>query len=112
VNCLEFSDDASLLLAGSRAGSLHLWKSPTLGPLAGEWTSSAVLKAHAGDEFNTGIIKAVSLHPDKRWCATGSSDWDVKTWDVETQQNLSNGKSCGSSTSCHSAAIRDIAISK
>ena len=113
VNCLQFSEDASLLLAGSRAGSLHMWKAPRMGPLAGEWESiSCVNRAHAGDEFNTGVINAVAMHPDNDRCMSGSSDWEVKVWDVETGAGLTNGQVCGSSSSRHTAAVRDINVCK
>ena len=83
------------------------------GPLAGEWsTASCLNRAHSGNEFNTGIINAVALHPDKDRAFSGSSDWEVKVWDVETATGLSNGRACGTADSRHSAAIRDIAVSK
>jgi WD40 repeat protein len=113
INCLHYSDDASLIVAGTRAGSIHLWRSPSMGPLAGEWKNDVqpVLKAHSGDEFNTGIINAVSLYDNNTRLISGSSDWEVKVWDVETSRGVCEGVAVGSTGSRHSAAIRDIAVS-
>ena len=112
INSVQLSDDASLVMAGSRAGSIHLWKSPSMGPLAGEWESvSNITQAHAGGEFNAGVISSVAIHPNKRCAYTGGADWDVKMWDIDESQGVMNGRVFGTITSKHTAGIRDINIS-
>lgn len=109
VNSLTFSDDASLVLAGTRAGSLHLWSSPAMGPLAGEWSHSEIGKAHDGGEFNTPIISCVEMDSSATMAITGSIDWNVKVWDIESG-SLKNGIAVGGDSQ-HTAPVRDIAVS-
>lgn len=112
LNDVKFSDDADLVLAGGRAGSMHLWKSPMMGPLAGEWSNiSNIQKAHEGGEFNAGVVKSVALHPSKHWAYSGGMDWDLKAWDIKDGEGLTNGRVLGSGSNKHSAPINDIAVS-
>ena len=114
LNDVKFSDDASLVLAGGRAGSIHLWRSPQMGPLAGEWENvSNVQKAHSGGEFNAGVVKSVALHPGRTRAYSGGMDWDLKAWDIDgREEGLGGGRVMGNGGNKHSAPINDIAISE
>ncbi|GMH85724.1 hypothetical protein TrVE_jg1697 [Triparma verrucosa] len=111
VHTLSMSDDAQLVMAGTRKGSIHLWKSPDMGPMAGEWEKVQDLdKAHDGGEFNAGVVNAVKLFHDKRRAISGGLDWSVKLWDIREGEGVVNGKVLGSATHGHSAPIRDISV--
>ncbi|GMH72233.1 hypothetical protein TrRE_jg3326 [Triparma retinervis] len=113
LNDVKFSSDASLVLAGGRAGSMHLWRSPGMGPLAGEWENACnIQRAHSGGEFNAGVVKSVALHPSKRMAYSGGMDWDLKAWDVAEGTGLCNGRAMGNGGNKHSAPINDIAMSE
>jgi len=57
INAIDMSPSGEFVLAGSRAGSVHMWKSPSMGPFAGDWEQVINMKkAHEGDEFNAGKI--------------------------------------------------------
>ncbi|GMH63861.1 hypothetical protein TL16_g03818 [Triparma laevis f. inornata] len=111
VHTLSMSDDAQFVMAGTRKGSIHLWKSPDMGPLAGEWEKVQDLdKAHDGGEFNAGVVNSVCLFHDKKRAVSGGLDWSVKLWDIREGEGVANGKVLGSATHGHSAAIRDISV--
>jgi len=98
-------------MAGTRRGSIHLWSSPSLGPLAGPWSPSTVVsQAHDGGEFNAGVVNAVNLFEDKVRAVSGGLDWSVKLWDITGAGGLENGRKLGDAGNCHSAAIRDISM--
>jgi len=126
LNCLDMTDGGEYVLAGSRAGGVHMWKAPMMGPLNGSWREAInIKKAHDGDEFNAGVINCCMLHESGNSFITGGSDWDIKIWDSERagsegkeyrgvkygNENTQSDDNALTTTFKHSSQVRDVSFS-
>jgi WD40 repeat protein len=82
---VRFTPDGRHLVGGSYKGWARRWsvEEPGPGNLAEEWRpDSRRFTGHAGR------VEGVSMSPDGRTLATGSTDGTIRLWDLDTQQPL------------------------
>ncbi|MCV2441286.1 WD40 repeat domain-containing protein [Paucibacter sp. DJ2R-2] len=114
VQSLAFSADGRTMVSGSADGYLRLWDAKSGRPVGGQigerkhyrwampWMFTSKGRRHWSGESPS---NAVAFSPDARSVASGSSDWTLRIWDVQTGQPI------GEPMRGHEGEVRSVAFS-
>lgn len=81
TECLQFSPCGNYLALGCSTGDVVIYDMDTFRP-------SCILGSKFG--AHTRIIQSISWSPDGRYLLTGSGDWIVKVWDLQSPEQPLN----------------------
>jgi katanin p80 WD40 repeat-containing subunit B1 len=94
VHCVAFDRNEECIVAGSEKGSIRMWDLGTFNSLDSTLPSSNNVNQNVR-VFGPGhksCVTCVDFHPFGSYFASGSSDTNVKVWDIRTRSNLQTYK--------------------
>jgi WD40 repeat protein/serine/threonine protein kinase len=91
LNCIEWSLDGQIIVAGGADGLICVWEAEHATPLH-------TLRGHQS------AVRAIALHPDREVLASGGIDGSIRVWKLQDGELLQvlNGHSSGVLTLCFS----------